>query len=155
MLPGQRAQMSYEHHVMHVLSGVHLVPLCPSSWQLVPCCCKYHSAWDLFIFSSPDRMEAFWQLGMVRPRRCVDQLSFLLLPFRRGTTESAVSQRKGTNQKAFSVALKKEISELLSVAPWSGMAIVEVYTHGQAWSCTFYLSSPSLDILLERGDALC
>lgn len=59
-----------------------------------------------------------------------------------------------TRQKTFSVALK--ISELLSVSvvPWSGMAVLEVYAHGQAWPCTCYLSSPSLEALLERENAL-
>lgn len=65
-----------------------------------------------------------------------------------------VSQRKVTRQKTFSMALK--ISELLSVSvdPWSGLAVLEVYTHGQTWPCICYLSSPSLDALLEKGNAL-
>lgn len=90
---------------------------------------------------------------MVRHRRCVDLLSFLLLPFREALLNQLVPQRKVTSQRTFSVALKVSELRSVSVPPWSSMAVLEVYSHGQAWPCTCYPSSLSLDALLEREDA--
>lgn len=105
-------------------------------------------------FASPNRMEAFWQLVMVGQKRCVAQLSFLLLPFRRGIAESACVPKEHDKSE-----------NILCGIPWESQNCSQyqcppMVRHGhsgsaQPWSGTCYLSSLSLDALLERGGALC
>lgn len=86
-------------------------------------------------FASPNRMEALWELGMVRHRRCIDQLSFLLLPFGRGTTESACVPKEGDTSENILYGPENLRTALSvsgpmvrpgrsgSVHPWSDMAM--------------------------------
>lgn len=80
-------------------------------------------------------MEAFWELGVVRHRRCVDQLSFVLLPFGRGTAESACVPKEGDTSENIlygpeNLRIALSVSGPMvrhdpsgSVHPWSGMAM--------------------------------
>lgn len=85
--------------------------------------------------ASANRMEALWELGMVRHRRCVDRLSFLLLPFGRGTAESACVPKEGDTSENIlygpeNLRIALSVTGPMvrhghsgSVHPWSGMAM--------------------------------